>query len=112
MIANVASTASASGANQVAGNAIDAISGTLPPEEITVRDQRDPFSEVQLHRRMQVHQVVRAEQVRLTEISSLGEKGIESAECPIRWVPVSAGNVRFEPKSRTELDRFDAVTRI
>ena len=36
MIANVASSAGLSGANQVARNAIDPISGALPPEKVEI----------------------------------------------------------------------------
>ena len=59
---------------------------------------------------MQIHQIVRPEQVRLAEVSALREESVEGPECCICWVPVAAGDVGFETQSGPEPDRFEAVT--
>ena len=61
---------------------------------------------------MQVHEVIWAEQICLAKICALREERVERSKRLVGKVTIPARNIRFQSKSRLQMDRVDAKSRI
>jgi hypothetical protein len=74
------------------------------PKEIPVGRHRKALGQMEVDKRMEVDKVRGTYQGNLPEIGALGKEHVEGLEGAGARVVVPTGDVRFQPKTRTEAD--------
>ena len=102
LAANIPGVAPLSGTYQVYSVPIYAVLEAVSPEEIPVRREAHVFGKVQFERRMEIHEVGRADQARFAEIRPPREQRVEGLEIRVVGIPVAAGDVCRKADPRTK----------